>query len=274
MTETHSPLTDRPLTDRPSAHPATSDIGKNLITIASGKGGVGKTILAISLSHALANAGKKVLLFDGDVGLANVDIQLGIMPDFDLASVVSGDKKLQDVAFAYKEGGFDIIAGRSGSGSLGTLAPEHLKAVHEELISLGAVYDYIILDLGAGIDAAVRTLASARGPKLVVTNGEPTSLTDAYAFIKVTNQSQKNVDTRILVNMVKSKNDGQKVYDKILTACQNFLQLEPPLAGIISQDDRVAGAIRAQSALLSRYPTSQAAADIEALAQYIIRGPA
>lgn len=267
MTDTHSPLTNRP-----SAHPATADAGKNLITIASGKGGVGKTILATSLAHALANAGKKTLLFDGDVGLANVDIQLGLMPEHDLASVISGEKKLQDVAFTYEAGGFDIIAGRSGSGSLGTLDQGHLRAVHEELVALGEVYDFVILDLGAGIDGFVRTLASAKGPKLVVTNSEPTSLTDAYAFIKVTNQEQENADTRILVNMVKSRNDGQKVYDKLLTACKNFLQISPPLAGIIPQDDKVAASIRSQSALLSRYPTSDAAAEIEALAQYLIRG--
>ncbi|MBL4667071.1 MAG: MinD/ParA family protein [Sneathiella sp.] len=266
--------TNGPLTDRPTAHPATKGRGKNLITIASGKGGVGKTVLAISLAHALANAGKKVLLFDGDVGLANVDIQLGIMPEFDLASVLSGERKLSEVAFFFEGGGFDIIAGRSGSGSLGTLDNAHLKAVHQELIELGNDYDYIVLDLGAGIDGAVRTLASANGPKLVVTNGEPTSLTDAYAFIKVTNQQQENADTRILVNMVKSKTDGQKVYEKLRTACQNFLKLEPPLAGIIQQDDRVPGAIRAQSALLSRYPTSPAAGDIEKVAANIIRGSA
>jgi flagellar biosynthesis protein FlhG len=267
MTETETPLTNRPGT-----HPNTKKAGKNLITVASGKGGVGKTVLSISLAHALANAGKKVLLFDGDVGLANVDIQLGLMPEFDLASVVTGENTLQEVIFKYEDGGFDIIAGRSGSGSLGTLDSPHLKAVHDELIILGESYDFIILDLGAGIDGAVRTLASANGPKLVVTNGEPTSLTDAYAFIKVTNQQQENADTRILVNMVKSKNDGKKVYERLVTACKNFLQLEPPLAGIIPQDDRVAGAIRAQSALLSRYPTSPAAAEIEALANYLIRG--
>ena len=264
--------TESPLTTRPAAHPAMKNVGNNLITVASGKGGVGKTVLSVSLSHALAKAGKKVLLFDGDVGLANVDIQLGLMPDYDLATVVSGQQKLKDVAFPYEEGGFDIIAGRSGSGSLGTLDSNHLKAVHEELILLGEEYDYIILDLGAGIDAAVQTLASAKGPKIVVTNGEPTSLTDAYAFIKVTSQAQKNADTRILVNMVKSKAEGKKVYEKLLAACKNFLHLEPPLAGIIPQDDRISASIRAQTPLLSRYPNSPAAEEIEALANYLMRG--
>ncbi len=264
--------TERPLQTRPGLHPASAGKGKNLITIASGKGGVGKTIIATSLSQALANEGKKVLLFDGDVGLANVDIQLGLMPEKDLASVISGDMKMSEVAFRFEEGGYDIIAGRSGSGSLGVLDKDHLKAVHQELVKLGDEYDYIILDLGAGIDEAVRTLASAPGPKLVVTNGEPTSLTDAYAFIKVTNQQNPGTDTRILINMVKSRSDGKKIYDKLLSACKNFLKIEPPLAGIIEQDDRVAGAIRSQTSLLSRYPTSTAAANIEAIAASIIRG--
>ncbi len=264
--------TEHPTQNRPDAHPATKGVGKNLVTIASGKGGVGKTIISTSLSHALANEGKKVLLFDGDVGLANVDIQLGLMPERDLASVISGDMKMSEVAFPYEEGGYDIIAGRSGSGSLGTLDTEHLSAIHQELVKLGSVYDYIILDLGAGIDEAVRTLSSASGPKLVVTNGEPTSLTDAYAFIKVTNQQYPGTDIRIVVNMVKSKADGKKIYDKLLAACRNFLKLEPPLAGIIQLDEKVAGAIRSQSALLSRYPTSIAAADIETVAANIIRG--
>ncbi|GLQ05843.1 MinD/ParA family protein [Sneathiella chinensis] len=269
MTETESPLRNRP-----ASHPASAPAGKNVITIASGKGGVGKTVLATSLSHALANAGKKVLLFDGDVGLANVDIQLGLMPDMDLASVISGEKKLADVAFRYEAGGFDIIAGRSGSGSLGNLGGEQLRQIHQDLVKLGRVYDYVILDLGAGIDGVVQTLSAAAGPKLVVTNGEPTSLTDAYAFIKVTSQRQPNADTRILVNMVKSRKDGQKVYETLLTACRNFLKLEPALAGIVHLDERVGGAIRSQTGLLNRYPASTAAADIEDVAAQLIRGPA
>jgi flagellar biosynthesis protein FlhG len=265
MTQTESPLINRP-----GSHPASAAPGRNLITIASGKGGVGKTFMAITLAHAMAREGKKVLLFDGDVGLANVDIQLGLIPEKDLALVIAGQMTLAEAAFPFEDGGFDIIAGRSGSGSLGMLDQNSLAALHKDLIELGNSYDYVILDLGAGIDAAVRILASAPGPKVVITTADPTSLTDAYAFIKVVSQQQPDANLQIAVNMVKSKGDGKKVYDRLKTACQNFLKLEPGMAGIIQQDDKVAASIRAQTALLSRYPTSDVAADFEALARSVM----
>tara|TARA_R110001599_G_scaffold307002_1_gene513606 strand:- start:22 stop:831 length:810 start_codon:yes stop_codon:yes gene_type:complete len=266
--------TESPRRNRPSIHPATQPAGNNLITVASGKGGVGKTILAVSLTHALAKTGKKVLLFDGDVGLANVDIQLGIMPEKDLATVVTGEMELKDAIFNYAEGGFDLLAGRSGSGSLGTMSVSQLQKIRLDLSGLSNNYDFIILDLGAGIDEAVRTLSGGAGPKLVVTTGDPTSLTDAYAYIKVTSQITPDADLRILINMVKSEAEGQKVYEKLLTACRNFLKIEPPLAGIIESDEKVSNAIRAQAGLMTRYPTSRAANAIDNLARYLIKGAA
>ena len=266
--------TESPLRNRPEMHPAMRPAGNNIITIASGKGGVGKTVLAVSLTQALANAGKKVLLFDGDVGLANVDIQLGLMPELDLATVISGEMSLHDVIFRCDAGGFDLIAGRSGSGSLGSLGVSQLREIRQDLALLGAEYDYIILDLGAGIDDAVKTLSSGLGPKLVITTGDPTSLTDAYAYIKVTTQTAPEADVRILINMAKSEAEGLKIYDKLLSACRNFLQIEPPLAVIIEQDEKVSNAIRAQMGLMTRFPTSRAAGAADDLARYIIRGTA
>ena len=108
----------------------------------------------------------------------------------------------------------------------------------------------------------------------MVTTGDPTSLTDAYAYIKVTSQTTPDADLRILVNMVKSESEGQKVYEKLLTACRNFLKIEPPLAGIIESDEKVSNAIRAQAGLMTRYPTSRAANAIDNLARYLIKGAA
>ena len=266
--------TESPLRNRPSVHPATQSAGQNLITIASGKGGVGKTVLAVSLAEALAKAGKKILLFDGDVGLANVDIQLGIMPEKDLATVITGEMTLKDVIFECSAGGFDLIAGRSGSGSLGSMSVGQLKKIREDLTALSTGYDFIILDLGAGVDDVVKTLSNGQGPKLVITTGDPTSLTDAYAYIKVISQIIPGADLRVLINMAKSETEGQKIYEKLLSACRNFLKFEPPLAGIIELDEKVSSAIRAQAGLMTRYPTSRAAGNIDSLARDIIKGAA
>ena len=159
--------------------------GKNVIAVASGKGGVGKTWFSVSLTHALARAGKKVLLFDGDLGLANVDVQLGLMPKRDLNDVIRGRLSLDKVVQRYEEGGFDIIAGRSGQASLSALPSQRLAILRDQLLDLAKSYDVVIIDLGAGVDRTVRMMSASAIRTLLVTTDEPTSLTDAYAFIKL-----------------------------------------------------------------------------------------
>ncbi|HEV7367925.1 MinD/ParA family protein [Arenibaculum sp.] len=241
--------------------------GYNVVAVASGKGGVGKTWLSITLSHALARLGRRTLLFDGDLGLANVDIQLGLMPRNDLGAVMDGTLPLAAAAERFAEGGFDIIAGRSGSGSLANLTPARLGELRRDLVEVARSYDAVVVDLGAGVDRTVRHLAGPAGITLVVTNDEPTSLTDAYAFIKVTHAASPNADLRVVVNMASSVREGERTYGTILKACQNFLKFSPPLAGIIRRDPRVRDAIRNQSPLLLRSPGADAAGDVEAVAR-------
>ena len=119
----------------------------SIYAVASGKGGVGKTWFAITLSHALANLGRKTLLFDGDLGLANVDIQLGLMPKHDLGTVISGKLPLNQAALPFDEGGFDVIAGRSGSGNLANISAKQLHSLSDSLSLLSAAYQNVILDL-------------------------------------------------------------------------------------------------------------------------------
>ena len=121
---------------------------RNIIAVASGKGGVGKTWFSITRAHALARAGRKVLLFDGDLGLANVDVQLGVTPERDLASVIAGESTLAQAATRH-DGGFDIIAGRSGTGGLATLPASRLLTLRTELHLLSQDYDWVVIDLGA-----------------------------------------------------------------------------------------------------------------------------
>jgi flagellar biosynthesis protein FlhG len=248
------------------AFPAPLPHKRNVIAVASGKGGVGKTWFSISLAHALTRAARKVLLFDGDLGLANVDVQLGVTPRRDLASVVAGEATLADVTTPY-EGGFDIIAGRSGSGSLASIPPSRLMQLRGELQRFAQNYDWVVLDLGAGIERSVRLLTGQSRTCLVLTTDEPTAITDAYAYIKVTAMEHLADGIQIVVNMVSSQRDGERTYGTLLRACREFLKIEPPLAGIVRRDDRVKDSIRRQTSLLTRHPNADAAQDVETIAR-------
>ena len=244
-----------------------------IIAVASGKGGVGKTWLSITLAHALARRRQRILLFDGDLGLANADIQLGLMPERDLGTYISGKASLVDAVIPFTDGGFSVIAGRSGSGSLAALSPARLSSLVTDLKELARSYDRVIIDLGAGIEPPVRMLASAASTILVVTTDEPTALTDAYAFIKVTTAARVGADLRVVVNLATSASAGERTYATLAKACNEFLKFTPPLAGIVRRDPRVRDAIRAQEALFNRHPNSDAAADIEALARRLDSAP-
>jgi len=238
----------------------------NMLAVASGKGGVGKTWLSVTLAQALARDGKRVLLFDGDLGLANVDIQLGLQPRNDLGGVLDGSYTLKDTVAAHPGAGFDVIAGRSGTGSLANIPATRLQELIAEFVAIAPAYDRVILDLGAGLDRTVRQLAALARTKLIVATDEPTSLTDAYAFIKLAHMQDPKADLRIVVNMATSPAEGERTYATLLKACESFLKISPKLAGVIRRDGKVKDAIRHQTPLLTRHPNSPAAADIEALA--------
>ncbi|WP_119677780.1 MinD/ParA family protein [Indioceanicola profundi] len=245
---------------------------QNVLAVASGKGGVGKTFFSITLSHALASLGRRTLLFDGDLGLANVDIQLGLMPKRDIGQVVDGLYTMEGATTRFPEGGFDILAGRSGSGNLANLAPPRLGQLRNDLMDMARVYDWVVIDLGAGVDRTVRAFSGPAGATLVVTTDEPTSITDAYAFLKLAWQSNPGADLRIVVNMAQTRAEGEKTYETLLAACRRFLKKEPPLAGIVRRDLKVRDAIKTQTPLLLRSPSADAAQDVEAIAQRIIQG--
>ncbi|CCG41956.1 MinD/ParA family protein [Magnetospirillum molischianum] len=251
-------------------HPTVRAKGRNIIAVASGKGGVGKTWFAITLSHALARAGQKILLFDGDLGLANVDIQLGLMPKADLGSVVAGRMTLNQAAVAFGAGGFDVIAGRSGSGTLANIPLSRLQMLGDDLVTLSGGYDRVVVDLGAGVEKSIRTFSQSAGTIMVVTTDEPTSLTDAYAFIKVTSMERPGSDLRVVVNMANSTREGERIYSTLLKACEGFLKISPPLAGVIRRDLKVREAIRNQTPIMTRSPNAEAAADVEAIVERLV----
>lgn len=242
----------------------------SLIAIASGKGGVGKTFLAIALAQSFAHLRQRTLLLDGDLGLANIDVQLGLQPKGDLLSVVTGRMSMADAVSAYDGGagggGFDVMAGRSGSGALRSLPARDVHLLGQSIKMTAARYERTVVDLGAGLDTAMLDIAAFCGRVLVVLTDEPTSLTDAYAFIKVISQRSGAPALAVVVNMARDDREAQRTYAALERACLKFLGFAPPLAGIVRSDTRVRDAIRAQTPYLTRSPAGTAVAGIAKLA--------
>ena len=246
-----------------------SNIGK-IIAIASGKGGVGKTWLAINIAHSLAKRDLKCLLFDGDLGLANVDIQLGIIQKYDVLSVLRGVVPMR-AAIVTHTGGFDILSGRSGCCD-GVFSGAALQSRIECILQLAArSYDVVIVDLGAGIDMFVRKISSVANMTIVVATDEPTSITDAYAVLKLHKQDRHSGTQApsLMVNFAKSLHQGGITYQTLAKASQSFLRETPQLLGIIRRDERVRISIRRQTLMSALYPGSNIMADIHAVAEKI-----
>ena len=238
--------------------------------VASGKGGVGKTWFTITLAHGLARRNRRILLFDADLGLANVDIQLGLMPDRDLSNVLTGSATLTEVVIQHPEGKFDIVTGRSGSGALSLVDPVALERILLVLRQLAQSYDAVLLDLGAGLERTVRHMAAWTDTLLVLATDEPTSLTDAYAVLKLHHTDKPLGESRIVVNQATNRQAGERTFTTLRRACQTFLGCAPPLAGVIRRDEHVRDAIRHQTLLLARSPVAPAAVDVEAIAATLL----
>ncbi|HEY4252842.1 MAG TPA: AAA family ATPase [Roseomonas sp.] len=241
-----------------------------IIAIASGKGGVGKTCVAIALAHALARGGRRVLLLDGDLGLANVDVQLGLTPLHDLGAVLGGRVTLEQAVLRHPGAGFDVLAGRSGSGALAGLAPAAIDAVQALVRRAAALWDLVVVDLGAGLDPPQRRLAAMADTLLVLATDEPTSITDAYAVLKLHGQDAPGGDARVVVNQAADAGAGARTHATIARAVETFLKRRVPLAAVVRRDAKMKDAIRHQASLLTRHPGSPAAQDIEALAATLL----
>lgn len=236
------------------------------LAIASGKGGVGKTWFSITLAQALAKAGRRVLLFDADFGLANVDIQLGFTPKHDLGHVLAGAATLAHAIEHFTAGGFDVLAGRSGSGALAAMDPALLDRTLALLMAQSARYDHVLLDLGAGLEGGVRRLAAWADALVVLATDEPTSMTDAYATLKLHAADRPDGDVRLIVNKAGSAAGAERTAATIRRACSTFLGRAPAFLGGVRQDAKVSDAIRHQALLLTRHPSSHAAQDVERIA--------
>ncbi|MCH9844966.1 MAG: AAA family ATPase [Alphaproteobacteria bacterium] len=245
---------------------ATPDICENLVVIASGKGGVGKTFMAASLAGALGKSGHKTLLFDGDLGLANIDIQLGLRPKCDLGKVFKGEAQLEDAIT--KTRFFDVIAGRSGASSLTNLPLNKIKNIYhilEEKVCPN--YDIVLADMGAGLEEHIRYISGRAKITIVIANDEPTALTDAYAFIKVMIRQKPSLNVKVLINSAENDRQGERTYKTLGQTCKNFLQMQPELLGIVKRDKTVHDSIRAQKLLFEHAPNAKISKDIQRIAE-------
>ncbi len=232
------------------------------VAILSGKGGVGKTNLALNLSYALFRAGHRVLLMDFDVGLANVDVLLGLSPEKNLQDLFRPGVTAEEVMLEVENGGFDFLPAASGVPELLEMDDDMREILFQKLNAAFGNYDYLMLDLGAGISQTVLSVAAMSHLRVLVVTPEPTSLTDSYAVIKVLFTQYGISDFHILVNQVEGPNDTKATFGRLSAACQHFLGFAPILLGGVRADPALPDAVRHQVPLLRHAPRCPAAQDI------------
>jgi flagellar biosynthesis protein FlhG len=236
-----------------------------LTVLASGKGGVGKTFLAVTLAHALARRGRRVLLVDADLGLANVEVQLGLEPGIALARAIQAGLDLGRLVRRHPACGFALIGGSGSGGALSGLATARLEQAVQGLQSLGRGFDDVLVDLPSGLGRIASTFASAAARLVIVGNNEPTTLTDNYAFIKLTRTATP--PPWFIANDVADAAEGSLAHATLARACRRFLELDCRELGTVRRDPRVPEAIRRQMPYLDRSPAGPAARDIEGIAK-------
>lgn len=233
---------------RTHAQPSPSTTAR-CVAVGSGKGGVGKTVVSIGIGMALCELGRRVLLFDGDMGLANIDLQMGLTPQYTVQDVIFGHCAIER-ACLHTEQGPDVLASASGAAELADLSPARRRLFIEELFRFAANYDYFLIDTGAGIGRGTTDFLAACPEVLVVLTNEPTSLMDAYAMIKTLHLRGEAHGLGVIVNMVDSIDEGEQVFNRLNTIAHQFLGLSLSLEGVLVYDRRVSDAIRRQQSIV------------------------
>lgn len=248
-----------------------------IITVTSGKGGVGKTSISINLAIQFRKQGKSVIIFDADFGLANIEVMFGAIPKYNLADMIYRGKSIKDIIV---KGPMDIgfISGGSGINGLGNLSYDQINYLVYKLRELESLADIIIVDTGAGISDSVLGFVASGSEVLLVATPEPTSITDAYALLKALNVKagfeSENTIIQVIANRVSSHEEGVNLYNKLNVVVSKFLNIKLNFLGIVPKDDNLGKAVMQQKPVSLIYPNSVASKHFANLASELLNDEA
>jgi flagellar biosynthesis protein FlhG len=248
-----------------SAHPL-------VIAITSGKGGVGKTNIVANLGYSLSRTGRKVLILDADFGLGNLDVLLGLAPKYNLSHVIAGQKKVPEIIME-GPGGMTILPASSGIEEMTKLTAAQKKQILDELDRLLLEKDVLLIDTAAGISTNVMYFNSAAQEVIVVVSPEPTSLTDAYALMKIMSLRYGKKRFNLLVNMAVDEQEGMEIYRQLRVVSDKFLDIDMIYLGHILRDDNVTKCVRKQKVISQHFPTSLASQCFAAVSRRVCDFP-
>ena len=244
-----------------------------VITVTSGKGGVGKTSISINLAIQLTRMGKRVVVFDADFGLANIEVMLGVRPQYNLADMMFRGKDLADIITQGEEG-ISFISGGSGIQELASMNREQVMFLTSRLIALDKYADVIIVATGAGISDRLVEFVLASAEVLLVATPEPTSITDAYALLKALNRKtefvKEHTSIKMISNRVKNDAEGQNVYEKMSVVSEKFLNIPITYLGPVPMDEQISKAVMRQKPVSVINPDAPSARAIKQIAEKLL----
>jgi flagellar biosynthesis protein FlhG len=239
-----------------------------IITVTSGKGGVGKSNFVVNLSITIQKLGKKVLIFDADIGMGNDDVLMGFIPKYNVFDVILNNKDIEEVIVTGPFG-VKLLPGGSGLSRIDDLTEEQRSSFLNKLSVLEDV-DYIIMDTGAGINRSVLGFVACCEELIVLTTPEPTSLTDAYSLLKAVKYFKIKNSAKVVINRAMDEKEANLTFNRFNNAVTNFLKMNLDYLGLVSEDKKLVQAVRAQQPLVVAYPNSDASQDINRIAKNIV----
>ncbi len=240
-----------------------------IYTVTSGKGGVGKSNFTVNLALALTELGKRVAIFDADLGMANLDVILGVTPRYNLEHVIRGEVLLKDIIVKGPKG-LSLIPGGSGIEELANLSQRQINNLLQGFSKIGQYYDVIVVDTGAGLANNVINFILGSDEVILISTPEPTSITDAYGVIKVISNNDKQKKINLIINQMQSQQEGERVSNRLITTAREFLGIDVNLLGLLPYDEQVIRSVMKRRPFLLEFPRAKITRSINQIAAKLI----